>query len=161
LKILPSLRAAWGYSILIALIWATAVSLTLISCSSGPPAPNKVVIQFLEKDLPNSDTSAILAKLDKESILQERKNDLLAVGDTLRAQRYTADSLISDLNARGELNMRWLAHQIIVSRVMQKGDSAEVEVSFIDAAKSVQYYNRMGLKKTKEGWKIYSFKTLQ
>ena len=144
-----------------AIIFFWGVSLAVISCSSGPPAPNKVVIEFLEKDMANSDTTAILAKLDVPALVQERKNEFMEAGDSVRGQRYTGDSLAADLVASGELNHRWLAHHIIVSRVMQKGDSAEVEVSFIDAAKSVQYYNRMGLKKSKEGWKIYSFKTLQ
>jgi hypothetical protein len=144
-----------------ATIFLWGISLAIISCSSGPPAPNKVVIEFLEKDMANSDTTAILAKLDVPALVQERKNEFMEAGDSLRGQRYTGDSLTADLVAGGELNNRWLAYHIIVSRVMQKGDSAEVEVSFIDAAKSVQYYNRMGLKKTKEGWKIYSFRTLQ
>ena len=130
------------------------------SCSSGP-APNQTVIDFLEKDLPNSDTLAILSKLDKEAIVQERKADLLLAGDTARANSYNSDSLVRDLCAGGELNQRWLAHQIIVSRVTQKKDSAQVEVSFIDAVRDVQYYNRMGLYKSKGAWKIYSFKTLK
>ncbi len=137
------------------------MSLAIISCSSGPPAPNKVVIEFLEKDLANSDTTAILAKLDMSSLAQERKNEFIEAGDSLRAQRYTEDSLIADLTAGGELNNRWLALQIIVSGVTQKGETALVEVSFIDAKRDVQYYNKMGLEKTDKGWKIYSFKTLQ
>ncbi len=132
----------------------------LFSCAKGPPAPNSVVIQFLEKDMPNSDTTAILAKLDLPTLVQERKSEFADAGDSLRVQRYTEDSLIADLTAGGELNNRWLALQIIVSRVTEKGDTALVEVSFIDAQRDVQYYNKMGLRKTEEGWKIYSFKTL-
>ncbi len=144
-----------------AIIFLGGVSLAVISCSSGPPAPNKVVIEFLEKDMANSDTTAILAKLDVSALVQERKNEFLEAGDSLRGQRYTGDSLTADLVAGGELNHRWLALQIIVSRVTQKGDSALVEVSFIDAKSDVQYYNKMGLRKSPQGWKIYSFKTLQ
>ena len=144
-----------------AIIFLGGVSLAIISCSSGPPAPNKVVIEFLEKDMANSDTTAILAKLDVSALVQERKNEFMEAGDSLRGQRYTGDSLTADLVAGGELNNRWLALQIIVSRVTQKGDSALVEVSFIDAKSDVQYYNKMGLRKIPPGWKIYSFKTLQ
>jgi len=144
-----------------AIIFWGGVSLAIISCSSGPPAPNKVVIEFLEKDMANSDTTAILAKLDVSALVQERKNEFMEAGDSLRGQRYTGDSLTADLVAGGELNNRWLALQIIVSRVTQKGDSALVEVSFIDAKSDVQYYNKMGLRKIPQGWKIYSFKTLQ
>jgi hypothetical protein len=143
----------WGLSVAVALVG-------LLSCSSRPPAPNKVVIEFLEKDLPNSDTTAILAKLDLPTLVQERKSEFAESGDSIRAQRYTEDSLIADLTTGGELNDRWLALQIIVSRVIEKENTAYVEVSFIDAKRDVQYYNRMGLRKTKEGWKIYSFKTL-
>ena len=134
--------------------------LIIISCSSGPPAPNKVVIEFLEKDMANSDTASILAKLDMPALVQERKYDFIEAKDSLRAERYRGDSLLADLVAGGELNNRWLALPIIVSGVTIKGDSAQVEVSFIDAQRDVQYYNKMGLRKTKEGWKIYSFKTL-
>jgi hypothetical protein len=144
-----------------AIIFFWGVSLAVISCSSGPPAPNKVVIEFLEKDMANSDTTAILAKLDVPALVQERKNEFMEAGDSLRGQRYTGDSLTADLVAGGELNNRWLALQIIVSRVTQKGDTALVEVSFIDAKRDVQYYNKMGLRKIPHGWKIYSFKTLQ
>lgn len=131
-----------------------------LSCSSGP-TPKNIVMDFLEKDMANSDTAEILGKLDLESVVKERKEDFLAAGDSIRTQNYTADSLIRDLTLGGELNQRWLAHQIILSRVIEKGDSAEVEVSFIDATHDVQYYNRMGLRKADGAWKIYSFKTLK
>ena len=98
----------------------------IVSCSSGPPAPNKVVIEFLEKDMANSDTASILAKLDMPALVQERKHDFIEAGDSLRAERYKEDSLLADLTAGGELNNRWLALSIIVSRVIQKGDSAQV-----------------------------------
>src|SRR3972149_1312128 len=81
--ILPRLRATWGYSVLFTLISATVVSLAMISCSSGPPAPNKVVIEFLEKDMANSDTTAILAKLDVSALVQERKNEFIEAGDSV------------------------------------------------------------------------------
>lgn len=134
--------------------------LAFYSCSQGP-TPNSVVLEFLSKDMSNSDTTAMLAKLDVPALVEERQEELLSGGDTLRSKRYSADSLISDLTAGGEINTRWLSLQIIVSNVIEKGDSAEVEVSFIDAARDTQYYNRMGLYKKDKSWKIYSFKTLK
>jgi hypothetical protein len=141
--------------------WLVALLAVLVlSCSSGPD-PRSAVIDFLQRDMFYSDTLAISEKLEVQSVLAERKSDLLAEGDSARAERYTVDSLIGDLTSGGELHRRWLSHQIIVSEVIQKGDSAEVEVSFIDAVRSVQYYNRMGLHLVDGKWKIYSFKTLK
>jgi hypothetical protein len=143
-------------SVLLLTVWSG-----ILCCCSRGPTPNSVVLDFLGKDMNDSDTTAMLAKLDVQALVQERKEELSENGDTLRASRYTADSLMADLTAGGEINTRWLSLQIIVSNFIERGDSAEVEVSFIDATRDTQYYNRMGLYKKDKSWKIYSFKTLK
>jgi len=147
----------------IAIILGILFTLVIWGCSKEElPDPKSDVIEFFSKNMPLADTLAVLEKLDVPAIFEERKLQLTADGDTARANRYTNDTLLADLMPGGILNERWLKYQIIVSEVTVKGDSALVEISFVDPNASVQYYNKIGLYLTEEKlWKIYSFRTLK
>jgi hypothetical protein len=61
----------------------------------------------------------------------------------------------------GELKKRWLTdNQIVVGKSEIDGDTALVEVSFIDRVTRVQYYNKMRLIFRNNRWVITDFRTL-
>lgn len=68
--------------------------------------------------------------------------------------------LLSAMTGEGKLRTRWLENQIVLGGATVRGDSAWVEVSFIDRLTRVQYYNKMCLDFRTDHWVINSFRTL-
>ena len=108
----------------------------------------------------SGDTLGIESTVDLERILAERKNELLQAGRTAEADSLNKEKLIGELTV-GNLNQMWLKNQIVVGKTEKQGDTAVVEVSFIDPNSGTQYYNKMALYKKDKNWKIFAFKVLK
>lgn len=108
----------------------------------------------------SSDTLGIEKTVDLEQILAERKNEFLEAGRTAEAESLTKEKLIGELTV-GDVNQRWLKNQIVVGKTEKQGDTATVEVSFIDVNTGTQYYNKMALYFKDGSWKIFAFKVLK
>ena len=132
--------------------------LLILSCSSGNQPKNTVMIFF--GAMRSSDTLGIVNTVDLEKILAERKNELLSAGKTAQADSLNREKLIEELTV-GNLNQLWLKNQIVVGKTEKKGDTALVEISFIDPNTGTQYYNKMALYKKDKDWKIFAFKVLK
>jgi len=129
-----------------------------LSCSSGNQPKNTVMSFF--GAMRSADTLGIESTVDLERILAERKNELLQAGKTAQADSLNKEKLIEELTV-GNLNQLWLKNQIVVGKTEKKGDTALVEISFIDPNTGTQYYNKMALYRIDEGWKIFAFKVLK
>ena len=132
--------------------------LLILSCSSGNQPKNTVMIFF--GAMRSSDTLGIVNTVDLEKILAERKNELLSAGKTAQADSLNREKLIEELTV-GNLNQQWLKNQIVVGKTEKKGDTALVEISFIDPNTGTQYYNKMALYRKDKNWKIFAFKVLK
>ena len=108
----------------------------------------------------SADTLGIVNTVDLEKILAERKSELLSAGKTAEADSLNREKLIKELTV-GNLNQLWLKNQIVVGKTEKKGDTALVEISFIDPNTGTQYYNKMALYRKDKGWKIFAFKVLR
>lgn len=108
----------------------------------------------------SADTLGIENTVDLERILAERKNELLYAGRTAEADSLNKDKMIAELTV-GNLNQMWLKNQIVVGKTETRGDTALVEISFIDPNSGTQYYNKMALYRKDKDWKIFSFKVLK
>ena len=73
---------------------------------------------------------------------------------------HNPEEILNDLTDDGLTKTRWFSMQRVIGNTQIKGDTAFVEVSFIDKARSKQYYNKFGLHKKDNSWKIYSFRTI-
>lgn len=85
------------------------------------------------------------------------------LGEELPPDSTVADqsrALLSALTGEGRLRKRWLENQIVLGGAQEIGDTAWVEVSFIDRLTRVQYYNKMRLDFRRDRWVINSFRTL-
>jgi hypothetical protein len=58
------------------------------------------------------------------------------------------------------LRKRWLDNQIVLGESQILGDSALIEVSFLDRLTRVQYYNKMRLVYRDGRWVVTSFRTM-
>ncbi len=132
--------------------------LTLLPSCAGTPEPRRTVMDFL-------------ASLREDTTSIEYLNQLLDFDELIdESSIYTYDSALSRsenshefaalLLKGGKVRDRWLKNQIIVGAVQVSGDTAIVEVSFIDreARPVKQYYNKMGVHRADDKWKIFAFR---
>ena len=131
--------------------------LLIISCSGNQP--KNTVMTFFGA-MRSADTLGIVNTVDLEKILAERKSELLSAGKTAQADSLNKEKLIEELTV-GNLNQVWLKNQIVVGKTEKKGDTALVEISFIDPNTGTQYYNKMALYRKDKNWKIFAFKVLK
>jgi len=141
-----------------ALALAAAIIAILAGCSPGPKGdadPRKAVLSMF-RAIENEDRAQLAHCLDFESLLKSTGVDYALKTDSPRVFS-NPEEILNDLLKGGLTNQRWLAMQRIVDKSTQSGDSALVDVSFVDKTKSIQYLNKFGLRKVNGVWKIYSF----
>lgn len=140
-----------------------AVLLIAVGCSSrGDKSsdPRQVVINML-RAVEQSDETALAYYLDFSSLLRPGEKDYaLKTSDSPRVFTNPKD-LLADLMKGGLTHERWMAMQRIVGDASLSGDTALVEVSFISQKTNTQYYNKWGLRKIDDMWKIFSFGVLE
>lgn len=133
------------------------VSLTLINCSgSAPNDPKETVIAFfgaMEKD----DQAALAHLLDLAELMKNTQTDYALQSDKPRVFSSPVQ-ILNDLTGDGETKTRWFSLQRIVNRAEVMGQTATVEVTFIDQKSSNSYLTKFGLHIVNEKWKIYSFR---
>lgn len=138
------------------------IFLLLSGCSSkGDTEPNarRVVVKML-KAVEDNDRDALMHYLDFASLLRPGYRDYALQMDSIRTFK-TPNDILDDLTEGGLTRERWLSMQRIVGNDSLSGDSAFVEVSFISKETNKQYYNKWGLRKVNNIWKIFSFGVLR
>ena len=143
------------------LILSSILMLLVIGCSGGTAGsgdPRKVVIQTL-RAVENNDRAVLARSLDFESLLSHGGTNVTLAGDSAH-EFHDPEALLDDLMEGGQTHDRWLSMQRIVGNESQEGDTAYVEVSFINKTTNTQHYNKWGLRKIDGRWKIFSFGVL-
>ena|GEM_PF-345695 len=131
-----------------------------IACSGdiGGGSPKDTVIQLfgaMERD----DRAAVSHLLDLPALMSNTDEDYALQRKEPRVF-HNPEDILDDLTGVGLTKTRWFSMQRVMGRTEIKGDTAFVEVSFIDKKTNVQYYNKFGLHKVNDRWVIYSFKTI-
>lgn len=139
---------------------ALSISLLSVSCgSSGPAGPRDAVIQFfgaMEKD----DQAALAHLLDLSALMSNKEFDYsLNTEDEPRVFSSPIE-ILEDLTGDGLTKKRWFSLQRIVSQVEIYGETATVEVTFVDKNSSKSYLTKFGVHVVNDKWKIYTFKVL-
>lgn len=135
--------------------------LTAVAGCSGKYAesdPQQVVVRML-RGMENNDREAIAHYLDFPAFLNLRDRDYALQMDSVRTFS-NPEQILDDLTKGGFTYTRWMKMQRVVGALELHGDTAYVEVSFIDKEASRQYYNKWGVRRIKNGWKIFSFGTM-
>ncbi len=144
---------------IILLFISNLLLLILLSCSnSGTRSPKETVIRLfgaMERD----EKAAILNLVDISALMEISGEDYALKSDNPRTF-HNPEDILNDLTGDGLTKTRWFSLQRIIGKVEIVGDTAFVEVSFIDKEKSKQYYNKFGLHKKDNNWKIYNFRTI-
>jgi hypothetical protein len=103
-----------------------------------------------------NDRQTLAHFLDFETLLKAGTKDYALSMDSIRTFN-NPEEILDDLMEGGLTNQRWMAMQRIVGSGSQMSDSALVEVSFINKKTNTQYYNKFGLRRVNDVWKVYSF----
>lgn len=133
--------------------------LNLFSCSNSEPRTPKETVIRLFGAMERNEKAAILNLVDVPALMEISGEDYALKSDNPRTF-HNPEDILNDMTGDGLTKRRWFSMQRIIGRVEIIGDSAFVEVSFIDKEKSKQYYNKFGLHKKDNNWKIYSFRTI-
>jgi hypothetical protein len=127
-------------------------------CARGRPDP-KDTLKGMFAAMEGSDSLSLVAQIDLASAAQSVRGDL----DSATATGGRPDwggLLLASLTGEGRLRKRWLENQIVLGESQVLGDSALVEVSFLDRLTRVQYYNKMRLVYRDGRWVVTSFRTM-
>jgi len=133
---------------LLVLVWA---------CEKGPE-PRDTVMGFVSA-LQSDEDIDFHSYLDLNELVYENADNLYVYDSAISLQENLKQ--YTDLfEPQGKIRKLWTSKQIVIGESEMAGDTALVEVSFIDRATRKQYYNKMGLRKTDSGWLIFAFKIL-
>ena len=136
------------------------ISLAIAAACSSGPSPKDTVFEFIDA-VKAADSTKIFSILDLDSyVAMTSEGNMPAMSsadsvEALKAYRIkTIDSLLRD----GELRHRWMTYQIVVNNEYIKGDTANVEVSFLDQS-GYQLYTQIQLhRQPNKTWRVVFFK---
>ena len=130
-----------------------------IGCSDiGGGSPKDVVIKLfgaMERD----DRAGLVILLDMSALMNITDHDYALQRKEVRVF-HNPDLLLDDLTGTGLTKTKWFNMQRVIGKTEIRGDSAFVEVSFISNETKTQYYNKFGLHRKNDRWRIYSFRTI-
>jgi len=137
-----------GLSILIFLI-------SLPTCSKRPD-PRKSVKKLITA-VDQSDTTALKEYLDLDELLRER---LEGFSEEVKEELIPKlrQGILEDLTGDGLTRMSWKNSLLVVGKSEVIGDSATVEVTFINKLSGTKDYTKMGLYFKDGKWKIYNLR---
>ena len=110
--------------------------------------------------LHNDDTTMVGASVDVNRAWASVRENLTEPGDSLLAEVPWSDRLLASLTGEGKIRQRWMKTKVVINKTHFFGDSATVEVSFLDRETGMHFYNRMGLVRRDNRWVIVAFRTL-
>ena len=132
-------------------------------CQCGGPLdqgdPRKVVISLfgaMEKD----DKATLGRVLDLVELMKAGSEDYSLGGGEPRVWN-NPEQILNDLTGEGLTKQRWFSYQRIVNNAELTGETASVEVTFIDKDESKGYRTKFGVHRVNDKWKIFSFKMIQ
>ena len=127
--------------------------------SSGPSDPRGTVIAMFGA-MEKNDRAALAHLLDLGALMSNVNEDYALQTDSPRVIT-NPQQILDDLTDDGLTKRRWFAMQRIVNKAEVTGETATVQVTFVDKGSSTGYMTRFGLHVANGKWKIYSFKTFQ
>ena len=137
------------------IIFLMLLVLTLLFAShcSKSPSPRVVVMDFIEA-VNKADTASIEKYLDLDRFTREKIKDL---SEAERQEIFpkVKEQLKNNFLGSGATRLRWQSKMIVVNKEDIQGDSALVEVTFVDQKTSITEYHKAKLYKKERNWLIY------
>jgi hypothetical protein len=125
------------------------------SCSNKPDPREDV--KKLMAGVDQSDTTALKESLDLNWITSQRLKGV-PEKDSLASFLKKRQELLDDLTGNGATRVSWNNSLVVIGKSEIIGDSATVEVTYIDKTNGIKDYTRMGLYFKEGKWKVYDLK---
>lgn len=147
--------------------WIVTVALALFlvsqfaGCGGGlkQDDPREVVISMFGA-MEKNDKAALAHLLDLVELMKAGAEDYSLGGGEPR--KWTnPEQILDDLTEKGLTKTRWFSYQRIVNDASITGETALVDVTFVDKEKSQGYRTKFGVHLVNDKWKIYSFKMVK
>ena len=147
-------RFRTGFSVALVL----SIVLSLAACGGTDMGDPRQVVIALFGAMEKNDEASLTHLLDIAELMRQSQEDYAVQRDDARV--FTnPEQVLKDLTGDGETKRIWFAHQRIVANAQITGETATVEVTFVDKEASQGYRTSFGLHKKHGEWRIYSFKT--
>jgi hypothetical protein len=131
----------------------------IVGCGSDDqPNPKDTVIKLfgaMEKD----DQAALTGLLDLPELMKTQIDDYALNSDSVR-QFTSVQQILDDLTFDGVTKTRWFSFQRIIASTEINGEVANVQVTFVDKAKSKGYITKFGLHLVNGKWRVFSFRNI-
>lgn len=151
-------RAIQGWGLLILSVVVLGI---LVSCSGAPGDKNpKDVVISLFGAMERDERATIAHLLDMPALMSDRNDDYALQRDEARVF-HNPEELLNDLTGEGTTKRAWFSLQRVIGDTEIAGDTALVEVSFMNKRTGTLYYTQFGLHRAQDRWKIFSFKANQ
>ena len=135
-------------------------SVLISSCSDVSYSDPKQVVIALFGAMEKDDKPALAHILDLPELMKVVNDDYALQSDEPRV--FTSpEEVLNDLTGDGLTKKRWFSYQRIVNKAELMGETATVEVTFVDKEKSKGYRSKFGLHQVNGKWKIYTFNTVK
>lgn len=136
------------------------ILLSVIGCGVSTPKDPKSTVIAVFGAMEKNDQAALAHLLDLGELMKNINSDYALQTDKPRL--FTSpQQILEDLTNEGKTKTRWFSFQRIIANTEVSGESATVEVTFVDKAGSKGYMTRFGVHIVNGRWKVYSFKTIQ
>lgn len=132
------------------------ISIFIPSCSRRPD-PRNAVKKFIES-VDQSDTTAMRELLDFRELLRASLEGI-SEKEKEKLLPELRQNILKDLSGEGITRMTWKNSLLVVGKSEVLGDSATVEVTYINKLSGTKNYTKMGLHFKEGRWKIYNFKS--
>ena len=121
--------------------------------------PRKVVIAMFGA-MEKNDKASLAHLLDLVELMKAGNEDYSLGGGEPRVWT-NPEQVLDDLTGEGLTKKRWFSYQRIVNNAEILGETATVEVTFVDKDASKGYRTKFGVRVVNEKWKVFSFKQIQ
>ena len=132
----------------------------LSGCSSVDMNDPRQVVIAMFGAMEKNDQAALAHILDLPELMKSSGDDYAFQTDDPRVF-HDPQEILNDLTGEGKTKEVWFGLQRIVNKAKIMGETATVEVTFVDKDASKGYRTAFGLHKRHDKWKIYSFQTMQ
>ncbi len=131
----------------------------IAGCSSDvSESPRRVVIELFGA-MERNEVPVLANVLDLQALMELRQFDYALNLDTPRVLT-SPKQIFDDLTNDGLTKLTWFKFQRVVGDEEILGDTAYVDVSFVDRDTGKQTFNKFGVRKIGQRWRIFSFRTL-
>jgi hypothetical protein len=127
----------------------------IIAGCGSKMSPREVAIEFVGSVI-EDDSLAIEKYLDLDYMVERRLTEVPPEDSTMD-HRYYRDKILQTLIGDGGTRAFWKSMMPVVNKENIQGDTAEVELTFMDKTYGKTHYSMIYLYRSEDGWRVFYF----